>query len=50
VADGDTLASIADHYYGDSSQWKKIYDANKAAIGDNPDAVKVGTKLTIPPK
>jgi 5'-nucleotidase len=50
VGDGDTLASIADKYYGDASQWRKIYDANKAAIGDNPDNVKVGTKLTIPPK
>jgi len=50
VADGDTLASIANKFYGDESQWRKIYDANRQAIGDNPDNVKVGTKLTIPPK
>jgi nucleoid-associated protein YgaU len=50
VAEGDTLASIANKFYGDESQWRKIYDANRQAIGDNPDAVKVGTKLTIPPK
>src|SRR6266542_3083195 len=50
VADGDTLASIANKFYGDESQWRKIYDANRQVIGDNPDNVKVGTKLTIPPK
>ena len=50
IESGDTLATIAQKFYGDSSQWRKIYDANRAAIGDNPDAVKVGTQLRIPPK
>lgn len=49
VQAGDTLGTIANQFYGDSSQWRRIYDANKDAIGDNPDALKLDTKLTIPP-
>lgn len=47
---GDTLATIAQQFYGDPTQWRRIYDANKDAIGDDPDKLKLGTKLTIPPK
>jgi nucleoid-associated protein YgaU len=50
VQSGDTLAVIAQQFYGDSTQWRRIYDANKEAIGDDPDKLKLGTKLTIPPK
>ncbi len=49
VQAGDTLGKIADHFYGDSTQWRRIYDANKDAIGDNPDALKLDMQLTIPP-
>ena len=42
--------SIAQQFYGDPTQWRRIYDANKDAIGADPDKLKVGTKLTIPPK
>ncbi|MSR28063.1 MAG: LysM peptidoglycan-binding domain-containing protein [Phycisphaerales bacterium] len=50
VAKGETLASISDKLYGNRSGWKRIYDANKSAIGSNPSAIKVGMKLTIPAK
>jgi nucleoid-associated protein YgaU len=50
VQSGDTLATIAQQFYGDPAQWQRIYDANKDAIGSNPDQLKLGTKLTIPPK
>ena len=50
VEAGDTLATIAQKYYGDSGLWRRIYEANRAAIGDNPDQVKIGTQLRIPPK
>jgi len=50
VAEGDTLDSIAQRYYADSTLWRKIFDANKAIIGDNPDNIKIGMQLTIPPK
>lgn len=50
VTTGDTLASIAEKVYGDASLWRRIYDANRQAIGDNPDNIVVGTQLRIPPK
>jgi nucleoid-associated protein YgaU len=50
IETGDTLGKVAQKYYGDETLWRKIYDANKAAIGDNPDAIKVGTQIKIPPK
>jgi nucleoid-associated protein YgaU len=46
IQQGDTLSSIAKKYYG-TSDWKKIYEANKQVI-ENPDRPKVGTKLVIP--
>ena len=50
VGEGDTLASIAGRFYGDETQWRRIYDANRQAIGENPDAVRIGTVLRIPPR
>ena len=50
VAEGDTMARIAQQFYNDPTLWRRIYDANKDAIGDDPDRIKVGTKVTIPPK
>ncbi len=50
VQSGDTLATIAQQFYGDPTQWRRIYDANTDTIGSNPDQLKVGMKLTIPPK
>lgn len=50
VGEGETLATIAQQYYEDGAQWRKIYDANKDAIGDNPDSIKIGQTLKIPPK
>jgi nucleoid-associated protein YgaU len=41
---GDTLSGIAERFYGDASQWKGIYEANKKVIG--PDPGKLGVDLT----
>ncbi len=48
VVTGDTLGKIAAKVYGDSAQWKKIYQANRAMIGPNPDKIKVGQEFTLP--
>jgi nucleoid-associated protein YgaU len=50
VKAGDTLSAIALHFYGDGTEpsWKKIYDANKAVIGNDPNLIKPGEQLTIP--
>jgi 5'-nucleotidase / UDP-sugar diphosphatase len=50
VQSGDTLLSIAQQFYGDGTQWRRIYDANKDTIGADPDKLKIGMKLTVPPK
>jgi nucleoid-associated protein YgaU len=49
VQSGDTLRKIARSRYGDAGKWQLIYDANRKAIGDDPGALKVGQRLTIPP-
>lgn len=48
VLPGDTLAKIAQKFYGNASLWSKIYQANKALIGPNPNMIKKGQMLTIP--
>jgi LysM repeat protein len=47
VRAGDTLSSIAEHYYSDAGNWTWIYAANKAKIHD-PNSIYVGESLTIP--
>jgi polar amino acid transport system substrate-binding protein len=51
VQAGDTLSKVAGKVYGDvgPEAWRRIYDANREAIGADPSALKVGMKLTIPP-
>ena len=48
VVAGNTLWGIAAKYYGSGAQYAKIYSANKALIGCNPNVIKVGQKLVIP--
>jgi nucleoid-associated protein YgaU len=48
VLSGDSLSRIAQKVYGNVSQWPKIYQANKASIGPDPNKSNVGTSLTIP--
>jgi len=48
VKGGDSLSEIAQREMGDGDRWTELYEANKAAIGDDPDMIKPGTKLTIP--
>jgi nucleoid-associated protein YgaU len=47
VKKGDTLWKIAEHYYGDGSLYKDIFEANKNILSD-PNSIKVGQKLKIP--
>jgi len=43
----DTLSSIAQAFYGKSSLWRTIYEANTDVIPD-PDQLKLGTTIRIP--
>lgn len=47
VQKGDTLAKIAMHYYGDPTEWRRIYKANRSSI-KNPNVILVGQRLDIP--
>ncbi|MCU0723151.1 MAG: LysM peptidoglycan-binding domain-containing protein [Planctomycetes bacterium] len=46
VAAGETLNLIADRYLGSSGAWPRIVEANP---GMDPDRLRVGQKLNIPP-
>ena len=47
VVKGDSLSKIAKQFYGNASQWKKIYEANKDNI-KNPDLIYPGQTFKIP--
>lgn len=49
VKTGDSLWSIAakPEIYGRGTQWRRIYDANRAII-QSPNRLKAGLRLTIP--
>jgi nucleoid-associated protein YgaU len=50
VVAGDNLTSIAQKWYGSATEAdiNRIYQANKAKIGPDRDALKVGMELVIP--
>ena len=48
VKKGDSLSKIAKRVYGDAQEWRKIYEANRAIIGDNPDRIEPGQALKLP--
>ena len=47
VQKGDTLSKIARQFYGTTSEWRRIYEANRERIKD-PDLIQPGWSLTIP--
>jgi hypothetical protein len=51
VQPGDTLSGIAKQAYGDDSEpsWRRIYTANQQVIGNNPNHLRPGEVLYIPP-
>jgi len=48
VKSGDTLSKISKQFYGDSDEYMRIFYANRNDLND-PDKIKVGQELTIPP-
>ncbi len=45
---GDTLSKISQHFYGDAGKYEDIFYANRDKI-ENPDDLKVGDEIIIPP-
>ena len=50
VKSGESLSKIAKDVYDDAGKYTKIYEANKATIGNNPNLIKPGQKLVLPNK
>lgn len=44
----DNLSNIAQRHYGRSSEWERIYNANRETI-TNPNRIPVGIWIIIPP-
>lgn len=49
IADGDTLASLAERYLGTPRRAGEIYEANRDVLFD-PQLLPIGVELKIPPK
>ena len=49
VGPGDTLSGLAQRYYGDMGQWDIIYFHNYGAIDGDPNTLRQGVVLEIPP-
>ena len=47
VQEGETLFTLAQHYYGDGERFVDLYRANRGVV-KTPDALEPGTVLEIP--
>jgi nucleoid-associated protein YgaU len=48
VRRGDTLTKISLHYFGDSSRYREIFEANRDQLHTPNDRLKIGMTLRIP--
>jgi hypothetical protein len=48
VRGGENLSRIAARYYGNPSEWPKIYKFNRDVIGPNPHHLRKGVVLRLP--
>jgi nucleoid-associated protein YgaU len=49
VKPGDTLAAIAQRFYGAASRWPTLYETNGERIA-RPELIFPGTRLSVPPR
>ena len=48
VKSGDNLSKISKQFYGDASEYMRIFYANRDKLND-PDKIQIGQRLVIPP-
>ena len=48
VEPGDDLWSLAEHYYGEGREWRRIAQANPGVLTGGPDRLQVGWRLVVP--
>jgi hypothetical protein len=49
MSPGSSLSSVAQAEYGSPDLWPLLYDLNKAKIGQNPNLVRRGLRLSVAP-
>jgi nucleoid-associated protein YgaU len=49
IQSGENLSSIAERYYGKAARWRALFNANRDKLGNNPNAIRAGMVITIPP-
>jgi nucleoid-associated protein YgaU len=47
VQSGDSLSKISKEFYGNASQYMRIFEANRDQL-DNPNQIQPGQRLVIP--
>src|SRR5699024_9746036 len=47
---GDSLSTVAARELGNGARWTEIYKLNRDVIGPNPDGVRDGMKIKLPPR
>ena len=48
VEPGDDLWSLAERYYGEGREWRRIAQANPGVLTGGPDRLQVGWRLVVP--
>ncbi|HYF09044.1 MAG TPA: hypothetical protein VD970_15585 [Acetobacteraceae bacterium] len=49
VVKGTTLSGIAADKYQDWRYWPLLWDANRPVVGSNPNLLKIGISISVPP-
>lgn len=47
---GDSLSSVAARKLGNGARWTEIYELNRDVIGPNPDGIRDGMVIKLPPR
>lgn len=50
VKRGESLSVIASRQLGDGSRWQEVYRMNRDIIGPNPDGLREGMTIQLPPR
>lgn len=48
VEKNESLAAVAKRTLGDAGRWRRLYEANRSAIGPDPNKVGAGQRLAVP--
>ncbi|MEM6333472.1 MAG: LysM peptidoglycan-binding domain-containing protein, partial [Planctomycetota bacterium] len=49
IQSGENLSSISQRYYGQAGRWRALFNANRDVLGNNPNAIRAGMVIVIPP-